>query len=71
MRLRKASISVILVLSLLVLIGLVGCSKNVIIHPIEDRDIVDMRAGTTYTSEKDGWFVSDYYVDKVMEAKVD
>ena len=61
----------ILVLSLLVLIGLVGCSKNIIIHPIENRDIVDMREGATYTSEKDGWFVSDYYVDKVMDAKVE
>ena len=68
---------------LLVLIGLTGCStiqkKTVILHPIEKTDIfaVDKGSkiysndGSTFISvEKDGYFLSDYYVEEVTKAKI-
>lgn len=66
---RALSIVTVLVL----LLGLTGCAalNKVVLHPIEDSDIVDMREGTSYTSKKSGWFVSDYYMREVMNAKID
>jgi hypothetical protein len=51
---------------------LTGCAGNkVILHPIEKSDIVSMPKGVSYTPEKDGWFLSDYYLKKVVDAKVE
>ena len=67
MELRKK----ILVLSLLALTVFIGCSwRQVILHPIEKSDIFRMEEGVEYVSEKDGYFVSDYYVEEVMKVKV-
>ena len=71
MRYEKVSRDVILVLLLVGLTLLVGCATVVRLHPIEKSDIVSMPKGVAYTPEKDGWFLSDYYVDKVMEATVE
>jgi len=64
---------------LLVLISLAvfsGCAsiRPVILHPIEKSDIFRIEKGTKCgetIAEKDGWFVSDYYVEEVMRAKVE
>ena len=54
------------------LILCVGCAGNkIVLHPIEKVDIVEMKKGIAYTPEKDGWFLSKYYLDKVVEAKVE
>jgi len=71
MRYEKELRNVTLVLLLGGLILLAGCGTTVRLHPIDKSDIVSMAKGESYTPEKDGWFLSDYYVDKVMEAKVD
>lgn len=61
-----------LLLLLLVSISLIGCSLNrVVLHPIEKSDIVAMKKGEAYTPEKDGWFLSDLYLEEVAKARVD
>ena len=57
-------------LLLLALIGLTSCAK-VVLHPISKLDIQQMKKGKAYTPEKDGYFISDYYLNEVIEAKVE
>lgn len=58
------------VLTALIIIS--GCAANrIILHPIDKVDIVKMPKGIPYTPEKDGWFLSDYYLDQVVKAKID
>lgn len=52
------------------LISISGCA-TIVLHPIDKVDIVSMTKGTPYTPEKDGWFLSDYYLKKVVKAKVE
>lgn len=54
-----------------------GCQKPIVIHPIEKSDIFTVPKGSVLvigeeemTVEKDGWFLSDVYVEEVMDAKV-
>jgi len=58
-------------LLLLFLIGFAGCSRNIILHPIDKQDIVVMKQGDSYTSDRDGYFLSKFYLEKVAEAKVE
>ena len=58
-----------LAVGLTLLIVSSGCS-TVVLHPIEKTDIVAMTKGQSYTPEKDGWFLSNYYLEKVVQAKV-
>jgi len=55
-------LSVMLVLSTLLLAS--GCAR-VILRPIDKEDIVSMRKGEAYTSDRDGWFLSDEYVKEI------
>ena len=58
-----------------------GCQKQVILHPIEKSDIFsipvealiifDPNSTDVLTVEKNGWFVSDFYMQEVMEAKIE
>ena len=50
-----------------------GCAtgRTVILHPIEKSDIVSMKKGIPYAPEKDGWFLSDYTLSEVENAKVE
>lgn len=67
-----------LLLSLVVLISCVGCAR-LVLHPIEKTDIFSIEKGSVVISpsgknqtvEKMGWFLSDYYVKNVAEAKVE
>lgn len=72
MKLRKGLKQTIRAALLLVLIGLIGCNtlRPVIIHPIEKSDFYPMPKGVSYTPEKDGYFVSQFYIDEVMHARV-
>lgn len=49
-----------------------GCasSKSVVLHPIEKSDIFSVTKDTEFKAEKNGWFVSDFYLEEVMKAKV-
>ena len=69
---------------LLASVSSIGCSITgdkvtvVELHPIEKSDIfrvkkdsvVSLNSGDTLTVEKDGWFLSDLYVDQVMKARL-
>lgn len=54
-----------------ILSGCATFSKPTVLYPIEKRDIQRMKVGAPYSSEVDGWFVSDLYLKEVMDAKVD
>jgi hypothetical protein len=58
-------------LLLMSLIGLAGCSRNIVLHPIDKQDIVVMKQGESYTPDRDGYFLSKYYLNKIAEAKVE
>ena len=60
-------ISVTLLFSLLLF--LTGCS-TVTLYPIAKSDIQAMSKGVAYAPEKDGWFISDLYLQRVVEARV-
>ena len=66
MQALKQLITVTLV-TLLVL--LTGC-RVIVIHPINKKDIVRVKAGEKFVPEVDGYFFSDFYVKEVMDAKV-
>jgi len=53
-----------------VFLFLSGCSKSIILHPIEQADIMQVKQGITYEAPKDGYFLSEFYIKEVMQAKV-
>jgi len=59
---------------LLLIFLLAGCSApKVIFHPIDKEDIVRIEKGTKigdWTTDRNGYFLSDEYMKDVMEAKV-
>lgn len=59
-------------LVLIVLTTFSGCAtgSKIVLNPIEDSDIHPMKKGTTYTSPKDGYFLSQLFFDEVEHAKV-
>jgi len=60
---------VVLLILLSIILG--GCaSPTVLIHPISPAEIFRMEAGKPYTSEKSGWFLSDFYVKEIIGASV-
>ena len=61
---------IIIIIILLIIIS--GCAGNrIILHPIQNTDIVRMEKGKSYTPEKDGYFLSDEYVKEVAQIKVE
>ena len=66
MGLRLKTVAVLL----LVLIGLTGCGRTLVLHPIEQSDIQIMKTGEAYTPEKDGYFLSEFYMEEVIKAKI-
>ena len=47
-----------------------GCAA-VVLHPIEQVDIVPMKAGEAYAPVKEGYFLSSVYLQEVLQAKVE
>lgn len=71
MSLSRVWTSVTLALLLGVSILLIGCaSSGITLHPIEKSDIFSMETGKSYSSEKNGWFLSDDYFKEVLKAKI-
>lgn len=73
--------AIVAILLFFVIGGLSGCislNRKVVLHPIEKSDIfriqknarVEINRNETVYAEKDGWFLSDYYVEQVMKAKI-
>ena len=52
-----------------------GCATwgaaNTVLHPIDKVDIQEMKKGVPYTSEKDGYFLSQLYLTEVVQVKVE
>lgn len=59
-----------MVILVMLLALLTGCDKVLILHPINKKDIVRIKAGQEFVPEIDGYFLSDFYVKEVMDAKV-
>ena len=64
--LRVAMFLVLLPLCL----SLIGCS-TVKLYPIAKLDIVIMKKGEAYTPDRDGFFLSQFYLSEVVKAKVE
>jgi hypothetical protein len=63
---------VIPVLLLLLTLGLNGCAgSRVVLYPIEKQDITRLLKGVPYTTDRDGYFLSDLYMTEVKEAAVE
>jgi hypothetical protein len=49
----------------------ISCAgSKTILHPITESDIKFLKAGDNFSAPKDGAFLSDFYLNEVMEAKV-
>jgi hypothetical protein len=73
MKQTRALMTGTLLVLLLALTALIGCS-SIIIHPIKNTDIFPIDKGVAIgnvTTASNGYFVSDYYVKEVMRARVD
>ena len=52
---------------------LTSCARVVVLHPIEKSDIFRVTKGTQIgmiQAEKDGYFLSDMYIEKVAKAQM-
>jgi len=58
-----------LIILVVVCISLSGCNQ-IVLHPIQDTDIVRVKQGETLTAPKDGYYLSNFYLKAVMKAKV-
>lgn len=60
----------------LVLLVLSGCSflnREIILYPISNKDIIVVPAGTKIGEievKKDGYFITEFYMNEVMDAKL-
>lgn len=62
-------------LLLVLTLSVSGCAAfstaRTVLYPIQDTDIVQMKKDTAYTPKSDGYFLSKFYLDEVLEAKVE
>ena len=65
----RPSLLLLAIVSTTILSGCGGFG-NIVLHPIEKQDIQPMTKGVPYTPEVDGWFLSNLYMDEVVNAKV-
>ena len=78
MKYERVLRSVTVATLLLALVSISGC-VNTSLFLIDGEDIMAIDKGTVIqqpdgvsrTVDRDGWFVSDFYVEKIMEAKVE
>jgi hypothetical protein len=65
----RLKLAILLVLPLL----LVSCANRVLLYPIDKQDIFRVPKGTmigTIPTDRDGYFLSDQYLDEVGKATV-
>ena len=48
---------------------LAGCA-NTAVYVLDQKELVRVKAGQSYTATYDGWLLSDRAVDRVMNAKI-
>ena len=71
---RKSNLKMVWLTAILLLSPplLAGCvSSRVNLYPIEKQDIMQMKKGESYAPDRDGYFLSNLYMEEVMQAKVD
>lgn len=54
----------------LMILGILSGCHSIVLSPITGNDIQLLKAGDNFHAPKDGAFLSDYYIQKVMEAKI-
>ena len=59
-----------LLILLLALAACVSGCASTILFPIDKQDIVIMSKGSSYTPDRDGFFLSKLYMEEVVKAKV-
>lgn len=70
---KALSVVLLIVMLLGLQLGLTSCSllnKQVVLHPIEQSDIVLLKQGQQFSAPKQGAFLSDMYIEEVMRAKI-
>jgi len=60
-----------IMIPLLLPLASISCINRVVLHPISQQDIIEVNKGETITAPKDGYFLSDLYLEEVAKAKVD
>lgn len=56
---------------ILLIITSIGCTgRQIVLHPIDQTDIIAVKEGEQFTAPKDGFFLSSFYVAEVMDAKI-
>jgi len=49
-----------------------SCGSNkVMVYPIDKQDFFRVQDGETFTADRDGYFVSDFSMKEIMDAKVE
>lgn len=59
---------------LLGFLSLIGCNRTVTLYPISKSDIFYVEQGTVIgqiTTEKPGYFLSEFYLSEIAKAKVE
>jgi len=59
------------VVCLVLIILLLGCQKPVVLHPISTLDIQRLEKGDKFVAPKDGYFLSDEYLEEVAKVRVE
>lgn len=49
--------------------GLTGCAKQIVIHPITNRDFAYIQKGVP--APIDGYMMSEFYIKEVLQVKID
>lgn len=62
---------IVLLLLILQLASFTGCGSRIILHPIDQQDIIRVKNGEPFESDRDGWFLSDMYMTDVLEVSVE
>jgi uncharacterized protein YcfL len=55
---------------LLLSLVLTGCVSNVVIYPITTQDIIILKKGQQISAPSDGYFLSEFYLKEVVDAKL-
>ncbi len=66
----KLTATLLLVMfSLILTICLIGC-RSINLYPLDGSHIIDVNEAQTFTAPKDGYFLSNEYFKKVLNARV-
>jgi len=68
---KRGVIGAVILLVLFVLVlWLCGCNAPITLYPLEGDHIVNVKKGEEFTAPREGYFLSNEYLKKVLKAKV-